>query len=220
MTGMDGTEPKRRWFYPTPDWLVIGLLVVEFLLWLSNWLGWPSWHKGYAVLASIAAVGQVLVLMFLWLIIALVVRWRFQFSIRSLLVLVVAVAMPFSWLAVEIKRANEQRGLMAEIVGWGGRFYYDWYFRTTGPLLWNKQPPEPLWLREPLGDDFFSVVRIVDLTWTNVGDKELERLKGLMQMKELAVDHSQVTAAGIKRLQQALPNCQIFRSSDLSGVDQ
>ena len=33
----------------------------------------------------------------------LIFRWRFQFSIRSLLVLTVAVAVPCSWLAVEVK---------------------------------------------------------------------------------------------------------------------
>ena len=34
---------------------------------------------------------------------------RFQFSLRSLLVLVVVVAVPCSWLAVEMKKAREQK---------------------------------------------------------------------------------------------------------------
>ena len=35
---MDMTDdlPKRRWFRPTPGWLLVGLLVVEGLLWLSE----------------------------------------------------------------------------------------------------------------------------------------------------------------------------------------
>ena len=92
----DAEKPQGRWLYPTPVWLVAGLLAVECLLSLSNWLGW--WHKGYAVLASIVAVGVVLLLMFLWFVIALLFRLQFQFSIRSLLVLVVVVALPCSCL--------------------------------------------------------------------------------------------------------------------------
>src|SRR5271166_4349850 len=86
VTGMDAAEPvKRRWFHPTPGKLVIGLLVLECLLWLSNWLGWPHWHKGYAVLVSVATVGVVMLMMLLWFAVALVFRCRFQCSIRSLL---------------------------------------------------------------------------------------------------------------------------------------
>jgi len=85
-------RPNPRSFHLRPDRLVIGLLVVECLLWLSERLGWPAWHKGYAVLANVAAVGVVLLLMLLWFVIALVFRRRFQFSIRSLLVLLVVMA--------------------------------------------------------------------------------------------------------------------------------
>ena len=34
----------------TPDRLILSLLVAETLLFLSNWLAWPAWHRGYAVL--------------------------------------------------------------------------------------------------------------------------------------------------------------------------
>ena len=65
---------KRRWFHPTPTWLILGLLVVECLLWLSDRFQWPTWHKGYAVLIAVAAVGVVFVAMLLWLVVALVFR--------------------------------------------------------------------------------------------------------------------------------------------------
>ncbi len=90
------TTPKPRWFHLTPDRLILGLLVIEGLLWLSERLGWPAWHKGYAVLTAVASVGIAFVLMLIWFALALVFRWRFQFSIRSLLVLVVVVAIPCS----------------------------------------------------------------------------------------------------------------------------
>ena len=60
-------------------------------------------HKGWTVLIAMAAVGLTMLLMLLWLLAALLFRWRFQYSLRSLLLLVVAVAIPCSWLAVEMK---------------------------------------------------------------------------------------------------------------------
>ena len=55
--------PKSRWFYLTPDRLILWLLAIEGLLWLSNRLEWPTWHKGYAVLVTVAAVGVAVLLM-------------------------------------------------------------------------------------------------------------------------------------------------------------
>ena len=51
----------HRHFYPTPAWLVLGLLVVEGLLWLSERSPWPTWRKGYAVPIAVAAMGVVFV---------------------------------------------------------------------------------------------------------------------------------------------------------------
>jgi hypothetical protein len=53
---MDATPQTRR-LRLTPDRCVLLLLLVEALLFLSNWLAWPAWHKGYAVLACVAMVG-------------------------------------------------------------------------------------------------------------------------------------------------------------------
>ena len=49
---MPAFTAKPRWYCLTPDRYVLLLLVVEALLFVSNWLAWPAWHKGYAVLAS------------------------------------------------------------------------------------------------------------------------------------------------------------------------
>jgi hypothetical protein len=55
-----------RWFHVTPDRLILRLLVVECLLWLSDRLGWPTWHKGYAVLTAAAVVGAAILVMLVW----------------------------------------------------------------------------------------------------------------------------------------------------------
>ena len=94
---MTDPTPKTRWFRLTPDRCVVALLALEGFLLLSAWFRWFSFnqHKGWTVLIAVGTVGVFFVLMFGWFVLALVFRLRFQFSILSLLVLVVAVALPF-----------------------------------------------------------------------------------------------------------------------------
>ena len=57
--GMDAPE-KRRWYCPTPAWLVLGSLAVEGLLWLSErytWF-WFNEKKGWTVLIAVAERGR------------------------------------------------------------------------------------------------------------------------------------------------------------------
>ena len=232
MTSMDNTTQARiRWFHLTPGRVVIALLAVEALLWLSDRFQWPTWHKGYAVLIAVASVAVVFVVMLLWFVVALVCRGRFQFSIRSLLVLTVAVAIPFSWLAVEMNAAREQKEAVKAIK----KDAWVPYEYQLGALLPNPQPPEPLWLRSLLGDDFFESVAFVhffsqtlvtdavmvqlkglaqvnlDLQRTEITDAGLEHLNGLKQLRFLNLTDTHVTDAGVAKLQQALPNCKIER---------
>ena len=101
-------KARRRWFRITPDRCVVAILALEGFLLLSAWLRWFPFnqHKGWTVLVAWRRSGT-FVLMFLWFLAALLFRWRFQFSILSLLVLVVVVAVPFSWLATEMKQARD-----------------------------------------------------------------------------------------------------------------
>ncbi len=103
-------QPKLRWYRLTPDRLVIGLLAVEGLLLLSEWGGWFPFnqHKGWTVLMAVAAVGLTFLWMLLWFAAALIFRCRFQYSLRSLFLLVLAVAIPCSWLAVEMQNERKQ----------------------------------------------------------------------------------------------------------------
>ena len=134
-------------------------------------------HKGWTVLIAVAAVGVAFLVMLLWFIMALVFRWRFQFSIRSLLVLVVVVALPFSWLAVEMKAAKTQQGVADEIRKEGGVVWYD--YQVDAHYNWSKTAtlPEPPSLRKLLGDDFFTQADMVDLKGTGITDAGLEPLK-------------------------------------------
>ena len=156
------TDPiPTRHFHPTPAWVVFGLLVVEGLLWLSEWYQWFWFNekKGWTVLIAVAVVGVAMLVMLLWFLVALVFRWRFQFSVRSLLVLTVAVAVPFSWLAVEMKAAREQRELFGTFEMAGGMLQYNVQDWRTG--YWEEPVPKTpvlAWAEELLGADFFEHV--------------------------------------------------------------
>jgi len=210
------TNPPTRGFRLTPGHCLLALPAVEFLLFLSQWFRWLP--KGWPVLIAVASVGVVMLAMFVWFGVALMFRRRFQFSIRSLLVLVVVVALPCSWMAVEMKKANKQRRTAAEI----GNVGYDWEFDASGNLLPNAQPSGPAWLRNAFGDDFFSHVDFVGFNaeqvtdaWfadleefpqlqgfmgTRVTDAGLEHLKGLTQLQWLNLTGTRVTDAGLKHL--------------------
>ena len=193
--GMDAS-PKRRWFHPTPGWLVVALLVVEAVLWLSNWLEWPHWHKGYAVLTAVAALGFVIIVMPLWLLAGLLFRWRFQFGIRTLLLMTVAVAVPCSWMTVEMKRAREQQSARTAFRRFPGGVIYDYEFSEP-----RTKSPAPNWLCRLLGDDFFAHVATVCLGCNKrFTDADMAYVESLPRLKRLTLGNANVTDVGLQHL--------------------
>jgi Leucine-rich repeat (LRR) protein len=173
------------------------------------------------VLAGLATVGVAFVLMLLWFGAAAIFRRRFQFSLLSLCVLVVAVAVPCSWMAVEMGKAREQREAVEAITKLGGNM---WHEHAPGDqFLPLAEQPAPAWLHELLGDDFFTTVivlsgldegadaglahlaglpqlKVLYLPSTQVTDAGLAHLAGLAQLRELWLDNTQVTDAGLQHL--------------------
>jgi len=221
---MTAPTPTRRSLAPTPAWLIYGLLVVEGLLWLSERYTWFGFNekKGWTVLVGVAVVGVAMLLMLLWFIASLVFRWRFQFSLRSLLIMVVAVAVPCSWLAVEMREAKRHQEAAAAIVATpGGSVSYDYEFDSSGKRISGATPKSPKSLRWLLGDDFFdrvvqvSVARdaafeqaktLADLRCVRVGcsgqvtDATLVHLQGIPQLRVLHFGANNVTDAGLASL--------------------
>ncbi len=205
---MPTSDPQTRFFYPTPGRFVLAVLAIEVLLWLSDRFGWLGWHKGYAVLTAVASVGVAMLLMLLWFGTAVVMRWRFQFSIRSLLMLALAVALPFSWLAMEMRKAKEQKEAAVWVEMVKGWIEYD--YEST-----NVVTPGPNWLRSLVGKDLLSDVVSADLAhqyeswnggesaqWGNldVTDAGLEHLNGFSRLEELQLDNTQITDAGLEHV--------------------
>ncbi len=131
----DAPEPKCRWYRLTPDRLVVGLLGVEGLLLLSERFRWFPFnqHKGWTVLVAVAVVGLTLLLLFFWFLAALLFRCRFQYSLRSLMLLTVVVAVACSWMATHMQRARRQAEAVAAIRCRGSRCPLRGYNRRLGP---------------------------------------------------------------------------------------
>jgi hypothetical protein len=184
-------QHNRRWYRLTPDRVVLGLLAAEGFLLLSERFRWFAFnqHKGWTVLIALATVGLTLLLMFLWLAAALLFRCRFQYSLRSLLLAVVAVALAFSCLGVTIQDLHSQGEAAMAIRSVG-----DTYGQAT-------------WLSRLLGDPYLASVTEVQFV-TAVSDEWLARIEPLHDLRTLDLGMGRVniadaglTDAGLRHLQ-------------------
>ena len=206
---MSETEPqpaepthKLHWLHPTPGRCPAALLIVELLLWLSERFQWFGFNhqKGCTVLISVAMMGGAILAMLVWFMVALVFRWRFQFSIRLLLVLAVAVATPFSWLAVEMKKAREQRDAVAAFEKLDGSVAYECEFDWLGdPVSVRTSWPVGLF-----GFDFFWSLTGVDFWCRPITDSDLKNFKGLLDIRSLGLGGTKIADTGLECLEGAV----------------
>ena len=83
-------------------------------------------HRGWTALVAVEVVAATLLLMVLWFGVSLVLRSPFQFSIRSLLLLALIIAIPSLWLAPERQRARKQRDAVEQLEKAGATVAYGW----------------------------------------------------------------------------------------------
>ncbi len=134
-------------------------------------------------------------------------RGRLWFYIRLLIlaVLVVVVLGYRPW-----RKARAQKAAVAAIEGWEGKVVYDFQLDESGQYDANAEPPGPGALRDVLGIDFMADVVEVDLTNSDVDDDCVDVLLGLGSLKKLNLTGTNVTAEGLEKLEEALPEgCQI-----------
>ncbi len=237
MAAVAQEKVRCRWFRITPGGLLPVLLAIEGFLWLSERFRWFAFtqHKGWTVLIAVGAVGMFLLLMFLWFLAALIFRWRFQFSILSLFVLTVVVALPCGWLKTEMKAAREERDFVIQITTTGGRVVYD-YQRDPDGIM--SKPHAPTWLRHLLGDDLFvNVVSIGRRRDTSrslphrdtsiraksrhrslVNEVWLKHITGLIELQRLDIGDTDVTDAGLENL-KGLTSLQRLRLDHTAVTD-
>lgn len=140
-------------------------------------------------------------------------RCWFQYSLRSFLILLTALAV---WLGVVVRRATEQREAVKAIEALGGAVIYDWMlvkdskemsFRPSD----EQRPSGPDQLRSLLGNDFFQHVQCGEFPW---GDEdavraipEFQRLWGL---KSVLIPPT-ISAATLDKIKAGLSHCKIIK---------
>jgi hypothetical protein len=120
-------------------------------------------------------------------------RW-FQFSLRTLLIVVVIVAIPCAWLGRKIEQKRREREAVAGLRDPGGTVLYDYEVEKEGPA-------GPDWLRRMLGENFFNdVVAVYFENHAIVTDERVMNVKELTQLTWLNVYETSVTDAGLTSL--------------------
>jgi len=120
-------------------------------------------------------------------------RW-FQFSLASLFLLVVIVAVPCGWLKAKMDRKAKERTAVAEIRKVGGGVLYDWQFPE------QKEPPGATWIRKLFGDEFLAKVALVSYVGPEVTDDSLANLEVLADLEILSLADTKITNASLVHL--------------------
>jgi len=142
-------------------------------------------------------------------------RW-FQFSLRTLLVVMLLASMALGWVTAKMQQAKRQREAVAALQDFAGGFGYDYQRSKIREIL------APSWLRGLLGDDFFGNVddlcvggvtdremvhiasfhrlKVLRLVSCDITDAGLAQIKGITQLEELDVPSTQITDTGLEHL--------------------
>ena len=143
-----------------------------------------------------------------------------RYSLRSLLLAVLAISIGFAWLGHRISVARQQRAVVAAIHEAGGAVIYDWeYCDSASDVIerLGREPPVPKWVTECLGNDLFYEVAEVSFpggwqyTCPKCTDDTLAHLHRLNNLKLVSLQLTQVTDEGVDKLQKASPRCEIDR---------
>ena len=132
-------------------------------------------------------------------------RW-FQYSLRTLLVLVAAIGVVLATVVIPAVRQRRAVERVRALDGWIG---YDYRFHVDGTEDADASPPGPEWLRGLIGEDFFQTVVLVQFpgSWQldhakHVTDQELEALVDLPKLRSLTLSMTSVEGAGLKHLRR------------------
>ncbi len=140
-------------------------------------------------------------------------RW-FQYSLRSLLLVMLLACLGMSWVAVKRQKARRQKAAVAAILKLGGQVRYDYQLDAAGKPI-KASPPAATWWRELLGGDSFD--RVVEV-WVN-SDAPLEHVEQLPDLESLILWCSpKVTNAGLVHL-RGLPKLRKLRFGITSVTD-
>jgi hypothetical protein len=112
---------------------------------------------------------------------------RFRFSRRALLVLVVLLAIPCSWLIAKIWDVKREEAAAAAIIASGG------------DVEWDRDAAGPAWLHGVFGDHFFGHVIDVKFKGEAATDDAVRHLDAMNHLQDLGLESTRITVAGLMR---------------------
>jgi hypothetical protein len=116
-------------------------------------------------------------------------RW-YQFYLWHLLLLVTVAAIPCSWLACRIQKADRQHKVVEAIQERGGRVHYVYQFEDEGG-----------WLRGLIGTAALGDLVEVRLDTPEIADEAVARLGELTELETLCLSNTQLTDEGLRHLE-------------------
>ena len=127
-------------------------------------------------------------------------RRRLQFSLRTLLIAVLALGFILGLLGSRALRARRQKKAIEELAGQGALVMYD-YESAAVDRQGSPRPPVPRWLCTVLGVDFFAdVVFVGQGGGSDFGRGDLIHLKAFPDLEELQLYQSDVTDEDLAHL--------------------
>ncbi len=157
--------------------------------------------------------------------------FRFQFTLRTLLLLMLVASSAFSWLGIRYQRSKQQSEILAEFQEFKPDVHYRGGYVTF--LSFIKSPSKPgdedlvhlkkltrlewltLW-QAPITDAGLEHLKelrhlkSLTLYGARITDAGLVHLEGLTGLENLDLTGTQVTDEGVQRLQRALPDTEIL----------
>jgi hypothetical protein len=191
----DESRSASRRFHISPDFVILALSTIVVALWVCDRTHWRTilGGKGMPVLIALTLVTSTLVVMLLWLADSLVYRRKFQFTIRSLLLVTLCTALLCSWFAVDLRAAKRQQDAVARLSEylWCACFVE----RPIEQLPWPAY-----WTRGLLGDHFFLSVHRAVLGGTDVTDAAIAELERLPDLEKVTIECDQISDACMEHL--------------------
>jgi hypothetical protein len=187
---------KPRWYVPTAGKLLVALMLLQGLTFLAaryRWFG-LNHYKGYAVLLAIAVTTVCLGLLAIWVCVAWLFRARMQFSLATLLLVVLVMAIPCAWFGYARDQARRQAEVIELFAARRGQVSYD---ARTMPHIAFKDWPYAKRLAL-LGYDFYCDVVHAQVPAAN--DDDLVLLTEFDGLRVLELEPGEATDDGMQRL--------------------
>ena len=138
-------------------------------------------------------------------------RTRWQYSLRTLLIVMVVVGFGAGYLGLRMRRARQQEQIVEKILAIHGTVLYHYQLNDQGKFDARLKPTAPLWLRRSLGSHFFDRPASVTISGYHITDADLLPLEKLPSLENIyLIDTDEVTQRGYDRLQQAFSKATII----------